>query len=204
MTTQLGDHATSCVLGFLEAFEAELQKDLASGSTSGFPKGDKLVFLRVLGQIYSTSDFQHQVITPAQLLMSQYLGQCQTATVKDVASGLMLCNLFLDYQTLSKRIVPEAINFLSASLVQLAPKGTFSSIEDLPGSFPITDLDKESLQMTTKGLSSIETQRLSIDMFKMKDSALEKNIYRYFGSLQLFYRLKQMLTYFLSTPFSHQ
>ncbi|KAF9328765.1 nucleolar complex protein 14 [Podila minutissima] len=177
MTTQLGDHATSCVLGFLEAFEAELQKDLASGSTSGFPKGDKLVFLRVLGQIYSTSDFQHQVITPAQLLMSQYLGQCQAATVKDITSGLMLCNLFLDYQTLSKRVVPEAINFLSASLVQLAPKGTFN-IDDLPGSFPITDLDKESLQMTTKGLSSIETQRLSIDMFKMKDSTLEKNIYR--------------------------
>ncbi|KAF9380341.1 nucleolar complex protein 14 [Podila verticillata] len=178
MTTQLGDHATSCVLGFLEAFEVELQKDLASGSASGFPMGDKLVFLRVLGQIYSTSDFQHQVITPAQLLMSQYLGQCQATTVKDVASGLMLCNLFLDYQTLSKRVVPEAINFLSASLVQLAPKGTFSSVEDLPGSFPITDLDKQSLQMTTKGLSSIETQRLSIDMFKMKDSALEKNIYR--------------------------
>lgn len=206
MTTQLGDHATSCVLGFLEAFEVELQKDLASGSTSGFPTGDKLVFLRVLGQIYSTSDFQHQVITPAQLLMSQYLGQCQAATVKDVASGLMLCNLFLDYQTLSKRIVPEAINFLSASLVQLAPKGTFSSIEDLPGSFPITDLDKQSLQMTTKGLSSIKTQRLSIDMFQMKDSALEKNIYRYFWEATTFLQNEaknaQILTYFFS--FSHQ
>ncbi|KAF9954201.1 nucleolar complex protein 14 [Mortierella alpina] len=178
MTTQLGDYATTCVLGFLEAFETELQKDLASGTTSGFPKGDKLTFLRVLGQIYSTSDFQHQVITPAQFLMSQYLGQCQAASVKDLASGLMLCNLFLDYQTLSKRIVPEAINFLSASLVHLAPKGTFSDVDSLPGSFPIQEIESTTLQMTTKGLTSVNVERLSMDIFKMKESALEKNSYR--------------------------
>ncbi|KAF9900264.1 nucleolar complex protein 14 [Linnemannia zychae] len=179
MTSQLGDHATSCILGFLEAFESELQMDLASGTRSGFPHSDKLTFLRVLGQIYSTSDYQHQVITPAQFLMSQYLGQCQVGSVKDIASGLMLCNLFLDYQALSKRVVPEAINFLSSSLVYLAPKGTFSDdVSVLPGSFPIQDVNKATLQMTTKGLKSVEVERLSIDMFKMKDSALENNTYR--------------------------
>ncbi|KAG0279373.1 nucleolar complex protein 14 [Linnemannia exigua] len=179
MTSQLGDHATSCILGFLEAFESELQMDLASGSRSGFPHGDKLTFLRVLGQIYSTSDYQHQVITPAQFLMSQYLGQCQVGSVKDIASGLMLCNLFLDYQSLSKRVVPEAVNFLASSLVYLAPKGTFSEdVSVLPGSFPIQDVSKATLQMTTKGLKTVEVERLSIDMFKMKDSTLEKNTYR--------------------------
>ncbi|KAI1293188.1 nucleolar complex protein 14 [Mortierella claussenii] len=179
MTSQLGDHATECILAFLEAFETELVKDLASDSKSGFPLTDKLIFLRILGQIYSTSDFQHQVITPAQFLMSQYLGQCQVATVKDLASGLMLCNLFLDYQKLSKRAVPEAINFLSSSLVYLAPKGTFTEdVESLPGLFPIQEVDKTQLQMTTKGLKAVDVERLSIDLFKMKDSALEKNIYR--------------------------
>ncbi|KAG0368209.1 nucleolar complex protein 14, partial [Mortierella sp. AD032] len=179
MTSQLGDHATSCILGFLEAFESELQMDLASGSRSGFPHGDKLTFLRVLGQIYSTSDYQHQVITPTQFLMSQYLGQCQVGSIKDIASGLMLCNLFLDYQGLSKRVVPEAVNFLASSLVYLAPNGTFNEdISVLPGSFPIQDVSKATLQMTTKGLKSVEVERLSIDIFKMKDSALEKNTYR--------------------------
>ena len=178
MTSQLGDFATSCNLGFLEAFEAELQKDVTSGASSGFPKSDKLTFLRVLGQIYSTSDFQHQVITPAQFLMSQYLGQCQVGSVKDVASGLMLCNLFLDYQDLSKRVVPEAINFLSSSLVYLAPQGTFKDVESLPGSFPIMDIDIAAVQMTKAGLSSVAVERLSMDMFKFKDSALEKNSYK--------------------------
>ncbi|KAF9114261.1 nucleolar complex protein 14 [Mortierella sp. AM989] len=178
MTSQLGDYATECILGFLEAFEDELTKELASGASSGFPKSDKLTFLRILGQIYSTSDYQHQVITPAQFLMSQYLGQCQVASVKDLASGLMLCNLFLDYQTLSKRIIPEAINFLGSSLVYLAPKGTFADVEDVPGLFPILDVDLAALQMTTKDLKSVKVESLSIDIFKMKDAALEKNSYR--------------------------
>ncbi|KAG0257336.1 nucleolar complex protein 14 [Mortierella polycephala] len=177
MTSQLGDYATSCVLGFLEAFEAELQKDLLSGS-SGFPRGDKLTFLRILGQIYSSSDFQHQVITPTQFLMSQYLGQCQVASVKDLASGLMLCNLFLDYQALSKRVVPEAINFLSSTLVHLSPKDTFSDVDNLPGMFPILEIDTPALQMTTKGLASVGVERLSMEIFKMKDNTLAKNSYR--------------------------
>ncbi|KAF8978069.1 nucleolar complex protein 14 [Entomortierella lignicola] len=178
MTTQLGDHATECILGFLEAFESDLTKSISSGSSSGFPSIEKLTFLRILGQIYSTSDFQHQVITPAQFLMSQYLGQCQVSSVKDIASGLMLCNLFLDYQALSKRIVPEAINFLSSSLVYLAPKGTFVDVESLPGLFPIFRIDNSALQLTTKDLKSVEVEPLSIDIFKMKDAALEKNSFR--------------------------
>lgn len=179
MTSQLGDHATTCILGYLEAFETELLQDLASGSSSGFPTVDKLTFLRILGQIYSTSDFQHQVITPAQFLMSQYLGQCQVGSIKDLVSGLMLCNIFLDYQSLSKRVVPEAINFLSSSLVYLSPKGTFSDVDSLPGSFPILEVDVATLQMTTAGLKSVDVARLSMEMFKSKDAALEKNSYRY-------------------------
>ncbi|KAK3817642.1 MAG: Nop14-like protein [Benniella sp.] len=178
MTTQLGDYATTCILGYLEAFETELLQDLASGTSSGFPMVDKLTFLRILGQIYSTSDFQHQVITPAQFLMSQYLGQCQVASIKDLVSGLMLCNIFLDYQSLSKRVVPEAINFLSSSLVLLSPKGTFSDVDSLPGSFPIVDVDVAALQMTSTGLKSVEVVRLSMEMFKSKDAALERNNHR--------------------------
>ncbi|KAG0321587.1 nucleolar complex protein 14 [Dissophora globulifera] len=178
MTSQLGDFATVCVQGFLEAFESELVKELAAGTESGFPKADKLTFFRILGQIYSTSDFQHQVITPAQFLMSQYLGQCQVSSVKDLVSGLMLCNLFLDYQTLSKRAVPEAINFLSASLVYLAPKGTFEDVDSLPGQFPIFEINKPALQMLTKELQAVEVERLSMSMFKMKDAALDKNRYK--------------------------
>ncbi|KAF9970791.1 nucleolar complex protein 14 [Actinomortierella ambigua] len=179
MTAQLGDHATSCILSFLEAFETELQTQVSSGHGSGMPGSDKLTLLRVLGQIYSTSDFQHQVITPAQLLMSQYLGQCQIQTGRDLASGLMLCNLFLDYQQLSKRIVPEAINFLQSSLVYLAPKGVFQDVEAVPGNFPLLEVEKPALQLPADGLKTLEPRPLNFgQVFNGSPKSLETDQFR--------------------------
>ncbi|KAG0235791.1 nucleolar complex protein 14 [Actinomortierella wolfii] len=179
MTSQLGDHATSCILSFLEAFEAELQTQISSGHASGMPGSDKLTFLRILGQIYSTSDFQHQVITPAQLLMSQYLGQCQVNHGRDLASGLMLCNLFLDYQQLSKRIVPEAINFLDASMVYLAPKNVFQDVDSVPGNFPLVEIKKPALQLSTEDLEALEPRPLHFgQVFNGSPKNLETDQFR--------------------------
>ncbi|KAF9162583.1 nucleolar complex protein 14 [Actinomortierella ambigua] len=179
MTAQLGDHATSCILSFLEAFEAELQTQTTSGHGSGMPGSDKLTLLRVLGQIYSTSDFQHQVITPAQLLMSQYLGQCQVQTGRDLASGLMLCNLFLDYQNLSKRVVPEAVNFLGSSMVYLAPKGIFQEVETVPGNFPLLEVQKPALQLPAQGLEALEPRPLNFgQVFNGSPKSLDTDQFR--------------------------
>jgi len=78
-----------------------MQKNLIRGLARGATKEDSKTFpgcpewvlLRLIGLTWSTSDFSHPVVTPAVLLMSQYLGQCRIRNLSDVGSGLFLCSL---------------------------------------------------------------------------------------------------------------
>ncbi len=80
-----------------------MQKNLVRGLDRGatqhesktFPGIPELVLLRFIGDIWSTSDKKHPVVTPAMLLMGQYLSQGRVRQLSDVASGLFLCTLFL-------------------------------------------------------------------------------------------------------------
>lgn len=103
-------HLTALVkldpLSAAEHFKAKLdimQKNLAKGLARGatlpesrtFPGPAELTFLRIVGLTWSTSDFSHPVGAPAELLMGQYLSQARVRSLKDVASGLFLCSIFL-------------------------------------------------------------------------------------------------------------
>jgi len=78
-----------------------MQKNLARGHARGasredsktFPGCPEIVILRLVGVVWSTSDFSHPVVAPAVLLMCQYLGQSRIRSVSDLASGLFLCSL---------------------------------------------------------------------------------------------------------------
>ena len=74
--------------------------------------------------------------------MGSYLGLCRVRSLQDLASGLFLCTLFLQYEELSKRLVPEAINFLQNTLLHLTPH-RFKDEASLPGSFPAPDFMSE-------------------------------------------------------------
>ena len=97
-----------------------MHKNLKRGLNHGAAEDDaktwpglpELVFLRILGALWPTSDMRHVVVSPARLLMGSYLGLCKIRSIADAASGLFLCTLFLQYENRSKRLVPEAINFL--------------------------------------------------------------------------------------------
>ena len=97
-----------------------MHKNLKRGLNHGAAEDDaktwpglpELVFLRILGALWPTSDMRHVVVSPARLLMGSYLGLCKIRSFVDAASGLFLCTLFLQYESRSKRFVPEAINFL--------------------------------------------------------------------------------------------
>nr|CAD7428930.1 unnamed protein product [Timema monikensis] len=88
----------------------------------------ELIFFKLVSLLFPTSDFRHQVVTPALVFMGQLLSQCRVKTKADIAKGLFICTLFLEYTDLSKRFSPAAISFLHG-LVQLAvlspakPKG---------------------------------------------------------------------------------
>lgn len=56
---------------------------------------------------------------------------------------MFLCSLVLQYESMSKRFVPEAINFLAQSLVLLFP--LMEEPEKLPGDFPMADYGRGEL-----------------------------------------------------------
>ncbi|KAH0840168.1 Nop14-like family-domain-containing protein [Lanmaoa asiatica] len=127
----------------LSLMHKNLKRGLATGASEPdartWPGLSELTFLRVIGIVWPTSDMRHAVISPARLLMGAYLGLCRVRSFGDVTSGLFLSSLFLQYEFLSKRLVPEAINFVVNATLHLAPH-VFASAKSLPGAFTCPDL----------------------------------------------------------------
>lgn len=124
-----------------------MHKNLKRGLSTGplepdartWPGLSELVFLRVTGVIWPTSDMQHPVISPARLLMGAYLGLCRVRSLRDIASGLFLSSLFLQYEALSKRFVPEAVHFVTHATLHLVSH-PFADPRSLPGALSCPDL----------------------------------------------------------------
>jgi len=102
----------------------------------------------------------HQVISPARILIGSYLSLCRVRSTRDLASGLFLCTLVLQYEELSKRYWPESSNFLINALLLIAPH--HCDAESLPGWFPIQDFDSEHCRITR------------LDANYLKDLSIEK------------------------------
>ncbi|KAH7105528.1 Nop14-like protein [Auriculariales sp. MPI-PUGE-AT-0066] len=126
----------------LKLMSKNLTRGLAHGPTSSdaktWPGSAELTLLRVVSTIWPTSDKTHVVVGPARLLIASYLGLARVRSHADIACGLYLCTLVLQYERLSQRLVPEAVNFLYNSLVHLAPH-SLKQASELPGSFPTPD-----------------------------------------------------------------
>ncbi|KAF7966808.1 hypothetical protein HWV62_36975 [Athelia sp. TMB] len=146
-----------------------MHKNLKRGLSRGaldpeaktWPGLPELSLLRVIGEVWPTSDMNHAVVTPARLLMGAYLGLGRVRSLVDVASGLFICTLFLQFEGLSKRLVPEAINFLVNTILHLCPND-FADAAALPGTFPIPDFRSEScktLVIKAKKSSNLAPQR---------------------------------------------
>lgn len=101
------------------AFQSHL-KSLHADRPTALTPGD-LVILTAVGSIFPTSDHFHQVVTPAALCMTRYLSQKIPQSLSDIAKGTYLQNLCLQYQRVSKRYVPELVNYTLGTLLTLAP-----------------------------------------------------------------------------------
>lgn len=71
---------------FFEIFLAE---------TSCWPSAKTLFLLRLWSLIFPCSDFRHAVMTPAILLMCEYLMRCPIVSGRDIAVGSFLCAMIL-------------------------------------------------------------------------------------------------------------
>lgn len=124
-----------------------LKRGLSQGAANPeakiWPGTSELVLLRMIGIIWPTSDLNHAVVSPTRILMGAYLGLGRVRSLSDVASGLFLCTLFLQYESLSKRFVPEATDFLVNALLHLAP-ANYKSVSPPPESFARSDFRWEA------------------------------------------------------------
>ena len=112
------------------AFRTRLRsfdKDRPTAPTPG-----DLIILTAIATTFPTSDHFHQVVTPAMLCMTRYLGLKVPQSLADLATGTYICTLCLQYQRLSKRYVPEVVNYVLNAMSTLCPVKP----KHLPGLFP--------------------------------------------------------------------
>lgn len=91
----------------------------------------RLILLRVLGHVFSVTDFEHSIAAAASLFLSQCLNQCPVSSVSDISSGIFVCTLLLDFTSETKKVLPEVATFLCSLVAGLgvrpgALQGTFS------------------------------------------------------------------------------
>uniref|UniRef100_A0A8C5BHR9 Nucleolar protein 14 n=1 Tax=Gadus morhua TaxID=8049 RepID=A0A8C5BHR9_GADMO len=96
------------------------------------PRLGQLVYLKVVALLFPTSDYRHPVTTPALLFICQSLSKCPVTSLQDVTSGLVLCCLALEYVSLSKRLLPELLNFLCGILHLAVPDKTSTGYSVVP------------------------------------------------------------------------
>ncbi|XP_052770392.1 nucleolar protein 14-like isoform X2 [Mya arenaria] len=87
-----------------------------------YPGLDTLMMFKLVSQLFPTSDFRHEVTTSAMVFMCQILGQSPVNHGRDILAGQLLCTLCLEYVSLSKRYIPEVVNFLHGLLFYASNK----------------------------------------------------------------------------------
>lgn len=164
-------------LDIANSFRSHLE-DLHENRSLAPTPGD-LIILTAIGSVFSTSDHFHQVVTPAILSMSRYLGLKIPQTLSDYATGAYVCTLSLHYLRLSKRYVPELVSFIENTLCALAPK----KLVKLPGDFPyhepktaarIENVSKPSRRLTL--FDCVEQDLSEDDEGSLKIAILETNL----------------------------
>jgi nucleolar protein 14 len=145
----------------------EKQQDFREHSSS-FPGLDTLMFLKLVSHLFPTSDFRHPVATPAFVFMCQMLHQCKVKKYQDVATGLFLVTLIVEYTGLSKRFSPAAINFLHGVLDMAVPKTNIKSASIV---YPvhITSKARNLLVVSEPSIiSDMKTQLMNVDDLRGK------------------------------------
>lgn len=97
-----------------------------------YPRLDTLVFFKLIGSLFPTSDFRHPIVTPSYVFLHHILSQSKVKSRSDVASGLLLVTLVLEYQHLSKKFLPSVMNFLSGICYLGVNKSVVEQLKPIP------------------------------------------------------------------------
>lgn len=125
-------NAKNCVIEVIKEKYDDFKKNPAT-----IPNLDTLIFFQLAFFLFPTSDQKHPVVTPCILFMSHILAKCNVKNSIDISKGLFIVGLLSSYVSLSKRFVPEAVNFIRGVLALFLPHNIRSSetFSDLPFKF---------------------------------------------------------------------
>ncbi|EDW24059.1 GL23927 [Drosophila persimilis] len=148
-----------------------------------YPTLDTLVYFKLVSNVYSTSDFRHPVATPTYVFMEHILSRARVRTRQDIAMGLFVVAIALEFGSQSKRFLPSVFNFLEGILYIAIPKrdadelvvtppfdldGPFSKLLAIPATAESKALEHQKLQA-----ADLVTHTITLD-FKVRalDTAL--------------------------------
>ncbi|KAJ8570043.1 hypothetical protein K7X08_006620 [Anisodus acutangulus] len=114
--------AAICARQRLQRTRTQFCEDLKNTGKSSWPSLKTICLLRLWSMIYPCSDFRHCVMTPAILLMCEYLMRCPIICGRDIATASFLCSLLLSVIKQSQKFCPEAIVFIQTLLMAALDK----------------------------------------------------------------------------------
>ena len=113
IATQVPFYAATAAKARIEKMGKRLQKALRLGET-GLPPARTILLLGLFADIFSSTDKQHAVTTPASLYIGNVLSHCAVRSTNDANCAVVLCALASAYVVPAMRIFPEALNLLTA------------------------------------------------------------------------------------------
>ncbi|KAI7905544.1 nucleolar protein 14 [Cokeromyces recurvatus] len=183
MAQQLPEAADKIFVGKLKKMQGEMAKKMKHTGSS-WPDVEDMTLLRLIGHIFSVSDLTHPIATPALLFMCHALSQCRVETEIDIGRGLFLTLLTFEYQTISKRFMPECINFLNRCLILLSPKEVFSDKHQTPGYSPFPDRYIDFSIEDYKGNNMKSVSNLKLEQLVTESDLVENKDERRLSLLQ--------------------
>ncbi|NWT57385.1 NOP14 protein, partial [Erythrocercus mccallii] len=184
----------------------DLEEVIEAKGRAIFPGLDTLIYLKIVSLLFPTSDFWHPVVTPAFMYMSQLLTKCRITTLQDVIKGLFICCLFLEYVSLSRRFVPELINFLLGVLHISLPKNQAQGYTVVHPFTPVGKNLELLLVCDKEDLKSWEKQNVPLSIVtRLKDTSRTEINHTRLSCLALCFDLiKKCAALYESLPSFHE
>ncbi|AOA64740.1 Maturation and nuclear export of 40S ribosomal subunits interacting protein [Komagataella phaffii CBS 7435] len=142
-----------------QAFRSELKKlgeKLDSDNVT--VKLSDLLLFTVIGYVYSTSDMYHLVVNPTVILITEVLETLDISNIQHLLIGTYLADLLYQFQSLSKRIIPEVNRFLERSIISLCPE---------PEKLDYTQLYTATSHIKPSGLNLQSNSKLASQEFQL-------------------------------------
>jgi nucleolar protein 14 len=173
LTEKYSTDLTEALRDKIEEIHERIQETVKGNEE--FPRVSDLTFFALVGMMYSTSDHYHLVVTPASIVMGEALEQVKFTSLNSLFGGIFIAEVFLTYQRISKRYIPEVTFFLQKALLSLLPSDiTNEELSTRPdGRFPLPSTISASKDHTLR-LSDIDNEEFSdLDKVQIFEKTLE-------------------------------